>query len=137
MPNNIITSIFLPSHAPELEPAGKHLAFRCGNRLSNLVFDTYDDIIEAACDAWSKLIAQPEAITPSARDIGPTSVRSYDSWFFTWGRCVEWFLFHVLHAGRALARFKVQRASRVLRGELGRLVNALVGKTPSRKSWPT
>jgi hypothetical protein len=34
-----------------------------GNRLSNLVFDTYDYIIEATCDAWSKLIAQPEAIT--------------------------------------------------------------------------
>jgi hypothetical protein len=26
------------------------------------VFDTYGDIIEAACDAWRKLIAQPETI---------------------------------------------------------------------------
>ena len=32
------------------------------NWLSNRVFDTYEDIIEAACDAWRKLIAQPETI---------------------------------------------------------------------------
>jgi hypothetical protein len=32
------------------------------NWLSNRVFDSYEDIIEAACDAWRKLIAQPETI---------------------------------------------------------------------------
>ena len=37
--------------------------FMRGNWLSNLVFETYDDIIDAACDAWRKLIAQPETIT--------------------------------------------------------------------------
>ncbi|MEJ2378970.1 MAG: IS630 family transposase, partial [Pseudolabrys sp.] len=31
--------------------------------LSNRVFDTYDAIIDAACDAWQKLIAQPQTIT--------------------------------------------------------------------------
>jgi hypothetical protein len=34
-----------------------------GNWLSNLVFDTYDDIINAAYDAWLELIAKPETIT--------------------------------------------------------------------------
>jgi hypothetical protein len=29
------------------------------------VFDTYDDIIDAACDAWRRLVAQPETITSS------------------------------------------------------------------------
>jgi hypothetical protein len=28
-----------------------------------LVFDTYDDIIDAACDAWRELIAKPQTIT--------------------------------------------------------------------------
>jgi hypothetical protein len=37
-----------------------------GNWLSNLVVDTYDHIIDAACDAWRKLIAKPEAITSIA-----------------------------------------------------------------------
>ena len=31
--------------------------------LSNRVFDTYDVIIDAACEAWMKLIAIPETIT--------------------------------------------------------------------------
>lgn len=30
--------------------------------LSNRVFETYDAIIEAGCDAWSRLIGQPETI---------------------------------------------------------------------------
>jgi hypothetical protein len=33
------------------------------NWLSNRVFDTYDAIIDAACQAWQKLIAQPQIIT--------------------------------------------------------------------------
>jgi transposase len=58
MPSNI-TPIFLPSRAPELNPVENVWQFMRGNWLSNLVFDTYD----AACDAWSKLIARPETIT--------------------------------------------------------------------------
>ena len=33
------------------------------NWLSNRVFDTYDAIINAACEAWNKLAAQPQTIT--------------------------------------------------------------------------
>jgi len=33
------------------------------NWLSNRVFDSYDDIIDAACDAWQKLLAASETIT--------------------------------------------------------------------------
>jgi len=32
------------------------------NWLSNRVFETYDEVVESACDAWQKLIAQPETI---------------------------------------------------------------------------
>jgi hypothetical protein len=31
--------------------------------LSNRVFETYEAIIEAACQAWRKLLAQPAIIT--------------------------------------------------------------------------
>jgi len=33
------------------------------NWLSNRVFEGYDDIIDAACDAWNKLTAKPAVIT--------------------------------------------------------------------------
>ena len=76
MPNNV-TPIFLPSRAPELNPQENIWQFMRGNWLSNLVFDTYDDIIDAACDAWRKLVSQPEMITSiGMRDwahIGQTS----------------------------------------------------------------
>jgi hypothetical protein len=62
VPRNI-TPIFLPSRAPERNPQENIWQFMRGNWLSNLVFETYDDIIGAACDAWRKLIAQPETIT--------------------------------------------------------------------------
>ena len=48
---------------PELNPVENIWQFLRGNWLSNLVFETYDDIIDAACDAWRKLVAQPETIT--------------------------------------------------------------------------
>ena len=59
LPHNI-TPIFLPSRAPELNPVENIWQYLRGNWLSNLVFDTYDDIIDVACDAWRKLIAQPD-----------------------------------------------------------------------------
>ena len=33
------------------------------NWLSNRVFETCDAIIDAACEAWRKLVAQPDTIT--------------------------------------------------------------------------
>ena len=58
-----ITPIFLPSRAPELNPVENVWQFLRSNGLSNLVFDTYDEIIDAACDAWRNLEADPERIT--------------------------------------------------------------------------
>jgi hypothetical protein len=62
VPNNL-TLLFLPSRAPELNPVENVWQYLRGNWLSNRVFDTYDDIIDAACEAWQRLIAQPETIT--------------------------------------------------------------------------
>ena len=33
------------------------------NWLSNRVFDSYDAILDAGCNAWNKLISQPQTIT--------------------------------------------------------------------------
>ena len=61
VPKNI-TPIFLPSRAPELNPVENVWQYLRSNWLSNRVFDTYDAIIDAACEAWQKLIAKPETI---------------------------------------------------------------------------
>jgi hypothetical protein len=58
-----ITPILLPSRAPELNPVENVWQYLRSNWLSNRVFDTYDAIIDAACEAWMKLIAMPETIT--------------------------------------------------------------------------
>ncbi len=58
-----ITIIFLPSRAPELNPVENIWRYLRANWLSNRVFETYEDIINAACDAWRNLVAQPETIT--------------------------------------------------------------------------
>ena len=62
VPKNI-TLILLPSRAPELNPVENVWQYLRQNWLSNRIFETYDHIIDAACDAWRKLIAQPATIT--------------------------------------------------------------------------
>ena len=62
IPKNI-TPIFRPSRSPELNPVENIWQYLRANWLSNRVFETYDAIIDAACDAWRRLIAQPEVIT--------------------------------------------------------------------------
>ena len=62
MPKNI-TPIFLHSRAPELNPVENVWQYLRSNWLSNRVFANYEAIIEAACDAWRKLFAQPHTIT--------------------------------------------------------------------------
>ena len=62
IPKNM-TLIFLPSRSPELNPVENVWQYLRANWLSNRVFETYDDIIDAACDAWNKLTAAPEVIT--------------------------------------------------------------------------
>jgi transposase len=62
VPDNV-TPIFLPSRAPELNPVENIWQYLRANWLSNRVFETYDDIVDAACQAWRNLIAQPQTIT--------------------------------------------------------------------------
>ena len=53
----------LPSRAPELNPVENIWQYLRQNWLSNRVFETYEAIIEAACDAWRSLLAEPTTIT--------------------------------------------------------------------------
>ncbi len=61
LPRNI-TIILLPSRSPELNPVENIWQYMRANWLSNRVFDNHDAIIEAGCEAWNRLIDQPETI---------------------------------------------------------------------------
>jgi transposase len=62
VPRNL-TIILLPSRSPELNPVENVWQYLRANWLSNRVFETYDDILDAGCGAWNNLIDQPEQIT--------------------------------------------------------------------------
>jgi transposase len=66
VPDNI-TPIFLPARAPELNPVENIWQYLRANWLSNRVFDDYDAIIDAACEAWRKLLGQHNTITSIGR----------------------------------------------------------------------
>jgi len=61
VPKNL-TIILLPSRSPELNPVENIWEFLRANYLSNTVFENYDAIIDAGCEAWNKLINQPDTI---------------------------------------------------------------------------
>jgi hypothetical protein len=52
VPDNI-TLLPLPSYAPELNPMENVWEYLRGNKLAITVFDSYDDIVDKACDAWT------------------------------------------------------------------------------------
>jgi transposase len=61
VPNNI-SLLHLPPYAPELNPQENVWAFLRANKLANRVYDTYNAIVDACCDAWTWLTDQPERI---------------------------------------------------------------------------
>jgi transposase len=65
VPRNI-SILLLPPYSPELNPQENVWQYLRQNYLANRVFDTYDAIVDACCDAWNKLIDQPERITSIA-----------------------------------------------------------------------
>ena len=80
MPKNI-TLVLLPSRAPELNPVENIWQYLRQNWLSNRVFDTYDAIIEAACEAWRAFSPSPPSSPQSATAVGRTSVRNEGRWY--------------------------------------------------------
>ena len=74
VPKNL-TIILLPSRSPELNPVENIWQYLRQNWLSNRVFEDYDAIIEAGCQAWNKLIDQPETIMPPHKPPDPAQDR--------------------------------------------------------------
>lgn len=62
VPKNM-TIILLPSRSPELNPMENIWRYMRQNWLANRVFETYEAILEACCEAWNRLIAEPDTIT--------------------------------------------------------------------------
>lgn len=61
VPDNI-TLLPLPPYSPELNPMENVWDYLRGNRLSHIVWDTYDDIVAACAGAWRFLIDDPDRI---------------------------------------------------------------------------
>lgn len=62
MPHNIIP-LLLPPRSPELNPQENVWQNLRHTSLSNRVFDDYDDIVDACCQAWNRLLDNPSRIT--------------------------------------------------------------------------
>ena len=61
-PQNI-TLVPLPPKCPELNPVENIWQFLRDNWLSNLIFQSYENLLDHCCAAWNGLIEQPERIT--------------------------------------------------------------------------
>jgi transposase len=62
MPANVIP-IFLPPRSPELNPVENIWQFMRDNWLSNRIFEDYEAIVDACCEAWNRLMEKPGRIT--------------------------------------------------------------------------
>ena len=65
VPENI-SLLKLPPYAPELNPVEMIWQYLRRNKLAHRLYETYEDIVEACCEAWNFLIASPETITSIA-----------------------------------------------------------------------
>lgn len=61
IPENIVL-LKLPPYAPELNPAENIWEYLRSNTLSHQVWESYEAIVEACCDAWNGLMRMPEVI---------------------------------------------------------------------------
>ncbi len=57
-----ITLIPLPPYCPELNPVENIWQYLRGNRLSMTVWESYDAILKACCDAWNFFITDPDRV---------------------------------------------------------------------------
>src|ERR1700737_2029322 len=61
VPENIVL-MPLPPYAPELNSVENIWDYLRSNFLSHCVWDTYEAILDACCDAWNALMAKSEVI---------------------------------------------------------------------------
>ena len=65
VPHNI-SLLFLPPYSPELNAQENIWEYLRQNFLAGRVFETYDDIVDACCNAWNAMTAEPGRITSIA-----------------------------------------------------------------------
>jgi transposase len=65
IPDNI-SLLKLPPYSPQINPAENIWQYLRQNPLSNRVYNDYDAIVDACCDAWNKLTAEPGRIASIA-----------------------------------------------------------------------
>ena len=61
LPENL-SLLPLPPYAPELNPVENVWEYLRGNRLSITVWETYEQIVDACCNAWNAFMQEPETI---------------------------------------------------------------------------
>lgn len=61
IPGNI-TLLPLPAYAPELNPVENVWEYLRENKLAHRLYDDYEAIVDACCQAWNDLIAMPDRI---------------------------------------------------------------------------
>jgi hypothetical protein len=62
VPDNL-SLLRLPPYAPELNPIENVWEYLRGNQLSMRVWESYDAIVDACCDAWNSFIADIDRVT--------------------------------------------------------------------------
>lgn len=61
-----ISLLTLPPYSPELNPVEIIWQYLRSNKLAHRLYDTYEDIVTACCEAWTFLTAAPDTITTIA-----------------------------------------------------------------------
>lgn len=65
-----ITLVPLPPYAPELNPVGNVWEYLRSNKLANRLYDNYDAILSACCQAWNDFVAMPNLIASITQRTG-------------------------------------------------------------------
>ncbi len=72
----------LPPYSAELNPIENVWEYLRRNQLSNTVYETYDEIVTACCDAWNFFADDPECVaTITSRSW--TTVNAQGRWYQT------------------------------------------------------
>ena len=61
-----LSILYLPPYSPELNPQENIWQYLRQTYLSNRLFETYEDIVDACCKAWNALLAEAGRITSIA-----------------------------------------------------------------------